>query len=407
MLALAFDPWPLWVAQWERPEVRGAALVSIAKGRVVHVSPAAKRAGVVRGMALTGAAAKVEDLEVVAADAPTLKSVWEDLLGELHGVTVRLEPFAQGRVLLELEHVEAKQVAEGYFARGGLADTAEHALLGALTAAEGRVREASADFCAQVPIYVLRGLGLSQESVTRLGWLGVGRLEQLASWRKAQVRAFLGAEAACIEPLLFGPHKRQVARYHAPVTLRETFAFDDPATEPHQLSPVLGLLAARLVSRLAGKVAGRLTLKAEGNGLQTSASRRAKGPLRDALSVARLAELALRDTGAQALGVEGVTLELSGLYRPSKQPGLWRVREAHDKAVAAVSERFPHALLRLEEVNPYALAFEHRFRLVRLTNGEEVGREIVAADGNGRDGPERRPVEGDAEGALAAGRARA
>jgi nucleotidyltransferase/DNA polymerase involved in DNA repair len=161
MLALAFDPWPLWLAQWERPDVRGAPLVSVSQSRVVHLSPAARRAGVVRGMALTGAAAKVERLEVVGAQTPNLKSAWEGLLSELYGYTSRLEPLSQGRLLMGLEPVEARQVAGSYFARGGLADTAEHALLGALTAAEGQVREASASFCAQVPVYVLRGLGVS------------------------------------------------------------------------------------------------------------------------------------------------------------------------------------------------------------------------------------------------------
>lgn len=407
MLALAFDPWPLWLTQWERPEVRGAALVSVSKGRVVHLSPAAKRAGIARGMALTGATAKVERLGVVEAQAPHLKTAWDALLGELYGYTPKLEPLAQGRLLLDLEPVEARQVAGSYFARGGLADSAEHALLGALTAAEGQVREASVGFRAQVPVYVLRGLGLSQESVTRLGWLGVTRLGQLMGWRKGQVRAFLGAEAACVEPLLFGPHKRQVMAYRPPVTLGESYAFEEPALELHELTPVLTLLSERLASRLAGKVASWLGVRAEVGGLRATASRRAKEPLGNAKSIMRLAELALGDTKAQALGIGTLTLELVGLYRPSKQTGLWQVKEARDKAVETVSERFPHALLRLEEVNPYALAFEHRFRLVRLSDGEEVVREVVAADGHRRDEPERGAIEGDAERTLEARRARA
>lgn len=381
--------------------------MSVAKGRVVHVSPAARRAGITRGMAFTGASTKVEQLEVVEARSQNLESAWAALVSELHGYTAKLEPLAQGRLLLGLEPVEARQIAGSYFARGGLADTAEGALLGAFTAAEGSVRVATEGFRAQVPVYVLKGFGVSQESVTRLGWLGVERLGQLTGWRKGQVRAFLGPEAAFVEPLLFGPHKRQVAMYRPPVTLHETHAFDEPALEPYELTPILSLLAERLASRLAGKMAGRLTVKTTVNGLQTTASRRAKEPLRDAKSIARLAELALSDTGAQPLGIGTLTVELAGLYQPSKQTGLWQTKETWDKAVATVSGRFPHALLRLEEVNPFALAHEHRFRLVRLLDGEEVVHEVMAAPDHSRDDPERRPVEGDAAGALEERRARA
>lgn len=403
MVALVFDPWPLWLACWERPELRGRPVVSAHRGRVVHLSPAARRAGVVSGMALAGARTRVEGLEVVEARSAHHATAWEGLLGELHGWTDRLEPLAQGRVLLGLEPTEARQLAQTYGVRAGVAEEAERALLAAFTASEGEVRHVGEGWLERVPVYVLRGFGLSPDNVTRLGWLGVTHTGQLVRWKRSQLRAYLGAEAGCLEALLYGPHKRHVARYRPPVTLCAQYTFEAPALEPCEVEPVLTCLAEQLASQLDDRTAKRLVVQVEAQGLTVSATRVAKASLKSAGSILRLATLALADTKAQALGLSSVTLELAGLHRPSKQVSLWGVRPGVKEAVAAVEARYPRSLMRAEVVNPYALATEHQTRFVYLSNGEEVVREAVAEAHRGEAEPAREPADADVQEPLAAG----
>ena len=125
------------------------------------------------------------------------------------------------------------------------------------------------------------------------------------------------------------------------------------------LHPALAQLVEQLVALLDGKAASRLSVTALSHGLELKATRLSKAPLQRAGEITRLALLTLEDTRAQPLGIDALTVELGGLTRPAKQGALWPQKERIEQAVAAVEARFPRAILKVSQDDPYSLASEH------------------------------------------------
>lgn len=384
LVTALFEPFPLWLATWETPSLASIPLVSVGKGRVVHASKTAKQTGITAGSSLATALTKAPDLEAVEAASPYLETSWERLVEALSGLTLDLESPKQGRVLMVLEPADAMQLAETYNVRVGLAEIVEAAVVAALIASPGKVKRINADrqdvLLDALPLYILRGLGLSAGTGERLKWLGVERVGQLRAWKKAQVSAYLGAEAKELMPYLFGPYRTQLGRYTPAPHVSAHLVFDEPMSEPHALCPALEALAVQLVEKLKGRAASRLTVRAVSQGLEFKATRISKTLLRQIGETNRLALLTLDDTDAQPLGIDTLTLELSGLTRPAKQGALWPQKERIEQAVAAVEARYPKALLKITEADPYALASEHTVHFVVRSTGEEVSRETGAPD---------------------------
>jgi protein ImuB len=383
--AMTVEPFPLWLAVRAQPELVNRPLVTVTRDHIVHVSALARTLRLEAGMPLLTARGYTEDLIMVPADAPTLQAQWEALLEELNGVSPWVEPLRQGRVLLRVDDVEARHLAETYGARVGLAPYREPALLAALATFEGQVRvvEDAVAFLKRLPLRFLRGIGLSPGAQERLRYLSIDTLGDLFPWRRAQLEAYLGQEAKEVLPFLHGPWRDEVLPYLPPPAIEVHYAFEDAVTEPRDIVPVLERLARKVVrslndevanDRVANdRVAGRLTLGVQAQGLTFTAARIPKEPLKDDMTICRLALLVLVDTGAQPLGIQTLTLRLSGLTRPSVQQGLWPVREKRQKAIDAVSARFPQALVCFRPEDPFAHAREQRYSTVRLGTGEIKG----------------------------------
>jgi protein ImuB len=384
IVAASFEPFALWLAEHERPEWRIKPLVSVQRDRVVGLSPAAKRAGLRLGMSLAGARQQAPELEVVEADGPHLQAAWESLVLEASAVSLRFEPLRVGVLAFEGEKLDARQFAAAYRVRVGVSSSLERAQLLAVSSYAGRTREGGnaneADLLMRMPLRLLRGLGLGEKALTRLRWLGIERVGQLLTWPRSQLLAFLGAEGEGVARALFGPFRNHLQRFTPPPRVSATLSFDKPACEPAQLIPALAHLVAETVRALGDRAASLVTVKAEAAGIRSGATRRAKEPLNDARRLLEPALLALADTKAAALGIDGLTLELGGLRRGGVQEGLWRQREELRAAITAVSERFPTGLLRLVEVDAYAFEPERRFELRRVHTGEPVPwREVSGA----------------------------
>lgn len=377
-MAALFEPFPLWLALWETPSLGAVPLVSVHKNRVAHASKTAKQLGVTAGSSLASALTKAPDLEVVEAASPYLAASWERIVEELSGLTCVLESPSQGRVLMELELSDAAQLAESYWVRVGLAESVEVAVIAALISSPGRVRRIDPDkqelLLGALPLYILKGLGLTAGTLERLAWLGVEQVGQLRAWKKPQVTAYLGPEGKGLLSYLFGPHRTQLGRYTPAPRLSAQLEFEDPVSEPGELQQAVAKLELQLSVKLETRAASQLTVVALSHGLELKATRIAKAPLRHAGEIIRLALLTLEDTHAPPLGIDALTLELSGLSRPAKQGALWPHKERLEQAVAAVEARYPGAILKLSQDDPYALASEHRVRFVIRSTGEEVSR---------------------------------
>jgi protein ImuB len=397
LMAALFEPFSLWLATWETPSLEGVPLVSLYKGRVVHASKTAKQLGITTGSSLAAALTKAPDLEAVEAASPYLAASWERLVEEVSGLSLVLESPMQGRLLMELEPSDAAQLAEIYKVRVGLAGSVEVALIAALISSPGRVRQVDAErqerLIDALPLYIFKGLGLSAGVQERLAWLGVEQVGQLRVWKKPQVLAYLGAEGKGLLPYLFGPFRTQLGRYTPAPRISVQLAFDEPLSEPHMLHPALGQLVEQLVALLDGKAASRLSATALSHGLELKATRLSKAPLQQAGKITRLALLTLEDTRAQPLGIDALTIELSGFTRPAKQGALWPQKERIEQAVTAVEARFPGAILKVSQDDPYSLASEHNVRFVARSTGEEVSREESSSAREHRDRSKRSSVE--------------
>ena len=396
-MAALFEPFPLWLAAWETPILEDIPLVSIHKGKVVHASKQAKRLGIAAGSSLATALTKAPDLEAVEAASPYLAASWERLVEEVSGLSLVLESPMQGRLLMDLEPTDAAQLAESYKVRVGLAESVEVAVIAALISSPGKVRRVEVErqerLIDALPLYILKGLGLSAGVLERLGWLGVEQVGQLRAWKKPQVLAYLGPEDKGLLSYLFGPYRTQLGRYTPAPRIRAQLAFDEPRSEPHMLHPALEQLVEKLVALLDGKAASRLSVIALSHGLELKATRFSKAPLQRTGEVTRLALLTLEDTRAQPLGIDALSVELSGLTQPAKQGTLWPQKERLERAVAAVEARFPNAVLKLSQDDPYSLASEHNIRFVVRSTGEEVSREAGPATAERYDRHAGQPVE--------------
>lgn len=393
--ALNFFPFPLYLAERAEPHRERVPLVVTAQQRVLHANVPAKRHGVTPGMLLNGARLRVRNLEVAELEEPELEHAWASILRELNNYTPWVEAGSRGRAFVRVSASEAANLARHYGVPVGIADDLETAELASLAARPGCVRRVSAldahAFLGRLPLRFLRGVGLTQANFTRLEWLGVSTAGQLARWSAPQLRAYLSEEAPQLLPYLHGPRRSELRPYQQPEAVRRSLTFTEPVLEPFQLSAALERLASELERALEGRSARRLTLLAAVSGVQRSGSRLSKEPLARADQIKRQALLALRDSRAQGLPVDSLTLELAAPRRFSAQEGLWPQRERRQRALRATLERFPAAQRRLVWRDPHAqaadLAWEWR------NYAEEGAEETAAAKHASRSGA---PLRGGA-----------
>jgi protein ImuB len=359
-VAVVVEPLPLWLALRRDPTLARAPLVAHDEGHVVHANPPARRLGITRGMRLDGARLRAPHLELIDCHEPGVAQAWRDLTRELTSWTPWLDVQRRGRAFLRLPADEAADLARRLDARVGVADDLETAELAALAGRPGTARTVPADegaaFLERLPLRFLRGVGLPDGELTRLRWLGLTTVGDLARWTPDQVRAYLGDVADALRPYLHGPRQREVAAWRPPAVLRRSLAFDQPLFEPHDLEPALDRLARSLALDLAGRAARHVTVAAEGAGGPRRATRVAKRPLRRAGQIRQQALFALRDTGAAVHGVEGLSVELAEPERVAESVGLWDARAQRELALDAVLERFPRALVQVAWGDPHAPA---------------------------------------------------
>lgn len=344
-----FEPFALWRAVRDKPELRDKPLITLGKGKVKTVSRAASRRGIAAGMSEQGARSRCAELHSVEADEVTLQRAWDEVLAELYGFTDRIESPKPGLVFLAIDEADAGRVAAYFDVRVATGSSQEGAHLKALT---GSV-DAS-------PVTVLEGIGLAPQTAQRLAWLGVKTVGHLKRWRQAHLSRYLGKESETVGRYLKGPFTTTVARYTPALTLKESYGFEDAVTEPFQILPVLEHLSTCLAGELGDRAAARLSVTALASGIRFGSSRLSKHVLRGE-RIYPLALRALEDCGVLGLGLGNLSVELSGLYRPGQQGGLWP-RENIEKAKQKVEARFPGALLKLEVLNPYMPVTEFAYR---------------------------------------------
>lgn len=342
--------------------------------RVLYAHSAAQKAGVQLGMRDIAALSRCPELHAEVISAPSAVAAWAELLETLYArYSDRVEGRTPGIAFLKISAPAARELAAALHAPVGLGDSLEVAHLAALRAKPGEVRAvgsgtAEQAFLALTPAVHLEVIGLTGAHIERLAFLGVRGLADLMKWSAAQREAFLGVDVGRkLNRFLKGERTKAVQRYVPGRVIEARMGLDSPLYEPSEADVVLSELLPPVLSELRGRAASYLTVHAGTLGGQLSATRKLKSAP-DAAGLLRIAGLALRDTGALPLGVEALTVQLSGIQQPGRMVGLW-AGLADLEVTRDVLDRFPEALVRVNWLDPFAYVADARYEWVDWLTG--------------------------------------
>lgn len=374
---LNLAPWSLTLLQKQHPGVP-VAVLSEGDRKVTHASSDALAAGVQPGMRESAALSRCPELHAEVVSGPTASATWNELLEMLYARFSDRVEGEQGLAYLKINEGAARELAVSMHVPVGLAESREVALLAALRASAGEVKavtgieqggQAEKLFLQLTPLQDLWALGISNEQVEHLRFLGVTGLADLWKWSAAQREGFLGVNGSKrIGRFLKGERTPQVQKYFPDQVIESSLSVDAPLEEPTHLEAALKDLIPTLWTELRGRTAAYLTIKADTIGGELSATRKLKWPL-DEAGLVRLSMLALGETAALSLGIDRLMVQLSGLQQPSRMVGLW-AGVAELEVTRHLLDRYPEALVRVHWLDPYAYATDAMYEWVDWQTGE-------------------------------------
>ncbi|GHF54293.1 hypothetical protein GCM10017781_33250 [Deinococcus metalli] len=369
-------PWVLTLVEREHPGLPVAVLNEA--GKVVHANAAATLSGVNVGMKEAAALSRCPELHAEVVRAPSAQAAWTELLETLYArYSDRVEGREPGVAYLALGVQGARDLAAALHAPVGHAGSVEVAHLAALRARPGEVREVASQpagkaeeaFLALTPLEHLPALGLTPAHVERLRFLGLRGLADLLKWSAAQREAFLGVDIARgLQRFLKGQRTTVVGRHTPGQVIEASLSTDQPLMEPGEAQAALAELVPIVWAELRGRTCAYLTLHADTMGGRLSVTRRLKWPL-DGTGLERLVVQGLQSSDALSLGVDRITVQLSGLAQPSRMVSLW-TGVAELQVTTDVLQRFPDALVKVHWLDPFAYIADARYEWVDWLTGE-------------------------------------
>ena len=371
---------PTWALERLEPDLRGQAVIATDAGRVCGANTVARRSGVRIGDSLGRARGLCETAVVRPLEPGALEGVLDDALAHLNSFTPWLERVGSNTIYATGPSLEdAARVAAELGVRVGISASRGAALLAALAARENAVRlEADQSvFLDIVPLRLLRGAGISVDTLERLALFGIGTLGELrVRVSKAQLERQFPTDHARLWSLAHGDDLQPVAVYTPPKCVTARLELESAALEPSELHPALEQLVGDAISKLGRHLVGALTLR-----LETEAERRSsRVHLRDFTCDTKTLLRSAKRALLEAQGGHAVTtleLVLSDLSKPiPRQDNLFAILERPGvrEAVQRVHRRFPARLGRLKITNSRAYLPERRFRFQALTGDERSKR---------------------------------
>ncbi|GGJ59018.1 hypothetical protein [Deinococcus roseus] len=332
---------------------------TLENGRVKAVCEEATRLGIEVGMPASLVLIKAPPVQLAEHSNPTLKNRWHTLQLEFFRYSVNLESLAEGLCLVSLPEADARLIAKEHGAKVGRGPTRELAVLASTLAPSGEVHTSTGP--EGIPVSSLALLGIKADTIKKLHFLGIHTLDGLQGWDRKQATHYFGEEFQIIKGVLF-ERRILVARFQPPREITAAFDYDQDACQPHEIQPVLILLAEALIKRLSGWQARKLVLTARTLAGELWALRTIKDPIRHPRTLAHLLSLALMDTGATPLGISRIHVALQDLYQLGERQTLFEQRPTPEQAVARVHERYPGKMFNYTTSNPYAQARDLNFR---------------------------------------------
>jgi hypothetical protein len=378
------DP-PSWAMQRLDPKLMGRPVIVVEGPRVIGANTLARRAGVRLLEPIGKARGLCPEAAFVPFEPALVKAAWDMAISSAYQLTPYLEPIRQGLLLLGgITPLEAEALGAEQHARVGLARSRGTAILAALATGDGHARAVGdqVGFLEQVPVYLLRGMGIPPEVIGRLELFGLKTLGEIkARVTLKQLAAQFGEVAAKLWSLATGLDTRPIAVYAPAAELTAQFEFEVPALEPHEWMPGFELAVHQAVTQLGSglnlhdRLAGTVTVSVNTVLGSSSAQRILKDYTRDEKTIRTTAYQALQIALQPELEVLTVRVALGDLLRPKPtQDSLFAILERADvrQAVRSVHNRFPDQIGRLELHRPHAPLPEQRFRFSPMTGEENL-----------------------------------
>ena len=378
---------PSWAVKRLEPTLRDQPLVVLEGRRVIGICPVARKAGIKRGDAVDRARTLCPAANIAQLEPSALHAAWDSALEAIHQVTPWIEPMRLGIAYLAgITALEAEALSSELGVRVGVSAARGSALLAALAARDSKARfiKDEAAFLSHVPVYLLRGAGISSEVVSKLEMFGLKTLgDLLMRVTPKQLEAQFGKEATALWALVTGGDARPVPVYTPPASLQAMWTFDPAALEPHEWQPILEHVVRGLAEKLGVLLAGTVTVTLH-TALGDSAARQVmKHYSADAKTLIGSASRCFQEAHP-GLEIERVTVTLSDLLRPKPyQESLFGTLERPNvrEAIKVVHQHHPDRIGRLEIVRPNAPLREKRFRFAPLDGQQPRVKKAVSAKG--------------------------
>jgi hypothetical protein len=369
--AMFLAGFPAWAAARLQPELTDKPFAIAWRGELVALSPQAHALGVEQTWSLARLRSLHPDVQI-RPQHPAQESVaWEQVLSHLVQLSPQVESIRPGLALLDLPHPEdLKPLLKFLSAQGGAAFDRSSAELAAHCAQQGDLLPIQAGglagFLNRVPLTALAPLGVSAQTIERLGWFGWRSLGDLRHLTRQDLEGQF-PEGALIYRYVQAHDTRPIPLYQPPPRLTARLSFEEPASEPMEWDGALECLLGDLVAALSERKVYGLTLR-----LETTAGRRQKrtfqrqptNSLRTLLAAAQRLMLSLLEDGAK---VNSIRIVLSGLLIPRPTQGsLFEAgREALNaelvETLRSIEARYPGMVRRATVNLPEAYLPEERF----------------------------------------------
>jgi hypothetical protein len=299
----------------------------------------------------------------------------------------RLSPYVEsirpGLALLDLPAPSALcPLLSRLQAQGGAAYDRSSAELAAHCAQRGKLLRlcpgGTVRFLSQVPLTALAPMGVSAESIERLGWFGWKFIADLRSLTRQHLEAQF-PEGAIIYRYARAEDIRPIAQYRPERKLMARLAFEEPVREPAQWLGALDCLLTDLTSALGESKAYSLTLCLEttqGRRQDRYFLRQATASRRTLTAAAERMLLALIQDGAE---LQSIRIVLGGLVtHRSPQTSLFETRRqvAHAElaeTLHSLEARYPGMVRRVVVNLPDAYLPEESFEWEALSSLDLTG----------------------------------
>jgi hypothetical protein len=327
-------------------------VVVVSSGRVISAGKAARRAGVEPGISAERVPALCPGATIALRDSDLEAAEWEESLHQLNSITPFIEnapaPYVyfRSRDLADIRKLAAQLKAQVAFA-----SNRSIALLAAIRAAPGNVLavrpQHQLNFLRHFPIERVDELGFDVDMIEQLVLLGFDSLGAAHRLSFKHLKAQFGEEGEKLFELIHPEDDPAVPIYQPPRVIRETYDFDWPCTEPHELLRILDHLVGRLNTAMQSEKCRRLQIAARtyGGGAPLFVSRVLIEPISGLKPLLNAAQILIHKILFRGIQIDMIAIEAGALRSANPtQTTLFRQRPSLMKAVGAVHKKYPGSI---------------------------------------------------------------